>query len=632
MPITFRSSCLLPAAVLVLISLVVSAPVHAQSSTPPTAPASPAQFTSVTVFGDSYADTGAAPGGAFRILGWTKCPIGPTVGYPTCHFTDGTNFADTLQSIYRLPPLLNYAIGGAGTDTYNTLGASSAGFRNELDKFAASGMRFTNTDLIALSIGGNDTTLPPSSSTIAQINTMATTAAANATAGVQRLVAAGAHNIAWFGAGSTIYFPASNPGSDGLPLSTVQRTAWAHTYFQQVQELMAPAARSGVRIFLFDFETLQARLRDNPGQYGFASATGCQTSLGAVGCFYWNGVHPNSAGMALVATYMANQMDAPLTVIPQGRVTTAIAEGFAYSLLGRFDADRGSQHARTPSSSTQTASAARWSIYGELDNFRTRTTLSSFPVSSEGHATGGTAGLDYRLNPTLQLGIAFGYSSPDITTEVQNASDRVRAFQFAGHASFTNANWFADSLLAYGRQSHALDRQGVIDIVRASPVANTWTTAGRVGYMAHAGRLQVGPVATLAYSRGTIGGYTETGDSLVTMVVDRQTFDHGSCDAGIQARIPFAVGQSHFNPFVSVAVASDISASGRTVTTTQVTTPLLPVLTDVPRTTGTYGRVGAGIGATLTERLSAAVHGTTTFGRDGRSDFGLSGGFRLSLR
>ena len=33
-------------------------------------------FTGITGFGDSYADTGSAPGGAFRFLGF-PCPAGP---------------------------------------------------------------------------------------------------------------------------------------------------------------------------------------------------------------------------------------------------------------------------------------------------------------------------------------------------------------------------------------------------------------------------------------------------------------------------------------------------------------------------------------------------------------------------
>src|SRR5512135_1986794 len=55
-----------------------------------------AQFTGIYGFGDSYADTGAAPGGAFRIAGVGVCIANPAL----CRFTGGTAFVESLQAIY----------------------------------------------------------------------------------------------------------------------------------------------------------------------------------------------------------------------------------------------------------------------------------------------------------------------------------------------------------------------------------------------------------------------------------------------------------------------------------------------------------------------------------------------------
>jgi len=151
-----------------------------------------AQFTSITDFGDSYADTGSAPGGAFRLAVppfYNPCPP----GYTSCRFTGGTNFVDSLQSIFGLPTATNYAIGGARTDDTNTISGLSDGFTYELQQFAASGTHFTNSDLIALSIGGNDLSVIANT---ALIPSGAMTSAQNAVAGVEQLVAAGADNIA----------------------------------------------------------------------------------------------------------------------------------------------------------------------------------------------------------------------------------------------------------------------------------------------------------------------------------------------------------------------------------------------------------------------------------------------------
>src|SRR5437868_8769954 len=90
-------------------------------------------FTSITGFGDSYADTGSAPGGAFRLLGF-PCPAGPPP-YPTCRFSGGTNFVDSLQTTYNLPTLTNYAIGGAQTGNTNVI-PGLPGFAQEVATFA----------------------------------------------------------------------------------------------------------------------------------------------------------------------------------------------------------------------------------------------------------------------------------------------------------------------------------------------------------------------------------------------------------------------------------------------------------------------------------------------------------------
>jgi outer membrane lipase/esterase len=617
-----------------------------------------AQFDRITVFGDSYADTGTAPGGAFRIIyGWGGCPAASQTmqdaGYNNCHFTGGTNFADTLQTLYGVPTLTNYAIGGARSDNTNTMPGSTdnMGFVRELNAFAASGTRFTERDLVLLSIGGNDESLMTPGDTTDQVNARATITANNALAGIQQLVAAGARNIIWFGAGNSNYFPVPTPPEGGGSLSNEQRATWAHTYFRLNQELLAPLALSGVRIFLFDYETLQARIAANPSQYGFASGGGCQATLGIPGClaasweeqnsfFYWNGVHPTSDGMALVARYMANQVDAPTTVVPQGRITFGLATNFTTSVLGHLDTDRTFQayglgdgmalvHARDMKDTREAKS--RWLSFGGVTYGTAGTDRQFYAAGYDYHAVSGTIGVEYKATGNTRFGAQFGYSTPTIDLDVQNAQDRITTYQFAGYGSFAASNWFADALIAYGRQNYVLDRDGIIDTIRGSTNADTLSAAGRAGYLVTIGPLRAGPIGGVNYTGGTIHAYTETGDSLITMMVDRQTLDNLTSDAGLQVRLPLQFGSGHYSPFVNVTVEHDFTGSGRTITTTQVTTPLLPVLTPVEDNGGTYGKVAAGVAAMLDTGVTATMNAETTFGRDGGDDVVVNGGLRLTF-
>jgi outer membrane lipase/esterase len=121
----------------------------------------------------------------------------------------------------------------------------------------------------------------------------------------------------------------------------------------------------------------------------------------------------------------------------------------------------------------------------------------------------------------------------------------------------------------------------VIDVIHGSTSADTFTAAARAGYLINAGVVRVGPIAGFNYTHGVIGAYTESGDILLTMMVDRQTLNALTGNAGLQLRLPFVVGMVPYSPFINLTAEQDFAGSGRNVTTTLVTAPLLPILTPV---------------------------------------------------
>ena len=498
-----------------------------------------------------------------------------------------------------------------------------------------------SSDLIALSIGGNDLSGISLSGTYAQktaeIEAGAVASAKAAVAGVEQLVGAGARNIAWLSTGSSRWFP-EPPGSSAI--SFTQRDDWASVYYQQTQQLLAPLAKSGVRIFLFDFGILQGRVSANPGLYGFTSATKCEAGPGTgntpgdvqvdfAGCFYDNSVHPTGSAMALIATYMANQIDAPTTVVPQGAIATSLATGFTASVLGRLDAQRGLP--ALAKGFKDGGPESPWSVYGDV-NYGSGSLERQFLAAGYDYdAIGGMVGAEYRVNPRLLLGGVFGYSTSTVSLGVQNAHDNINSYQLAAYSSFTGANLFSDALIAYGRHDFTLDREGVIDVVHGSTSADTFAAAARTGYLFDAGPVRVGPIAGLYYTRADIQGYTETGDSLLTMMVNEQNVDSLTGNAGLQMRVPFQLWGDLYSPFVNITAEQDLLGSSRVITTTQVTAPLLPVLTPVPSDGGTYGKIAAGVAARLGGTVSATVNAETTFARDGGNDFVVSGGIKMGL-
>ena len=115
------------------------------------------------------------------------------------------------------------------------------------------------------------------------------------------------------------------------------------------------------------------------------------------------------------------------------------------------------------------------------------------------------------------------------------------------------------------------------------------------------------------------------------MMVDGQSVDSLTGDVGFELRSPFAWGGNLYSPFVNVTAEKDFLGGDRVVTTTQVTTPLLPVLTPVPGNTRIYGQVAAGVAASLGGNVSASLNAATTFARQGGNDFSASLGIKVAF-
>lgn len=144
------------------------------------------QFTRNVGFGDSYVDTGI-------IVGLLGPPY--TTFYPTGRFSGGTNFFDTMSSLLGIQEV-NYALGGAKTGTTGINGMSGLGFLHETAGFMGSGKTFSSTDILTVSIGGNDARgYYQNGGTVASAASAASSAATQATQGLNALVGVGAKTI-----------------------------------------------------------------------------------------------------------------------------------------------------------------------------------------------------------------------------------------------------------------------------------------------------------------------------------------------------------------------------------------------------------------------------------------------------
>lgn len=600
-------------------------------------------YTSMTTFGESFVDTGNEA----RIRGYpgTLHP-GQTFG----RNSNGFNAQDAVEYHYGIAPTAtyNYAVGGARTDGGNTNGPTFPGYPDEIQAFLNSGRRLGPTDLTLIEIGGNDALAllfgPPVSITAA--TALGVTSGSNIAASVATLVGAGARNIAFMTPGS--FDPSLLPPGQSAPLS-----AFGAAQFNTIEAGFAPFAQTGTRIFLLNTAILDGRVRANPGMYGFTEASqGClQVPACAGGSmitqnkFYsWDGLHHTTAGYALLTSFLTNQIDAPSTITPQGSIVLGTANSFAQSTFGRLDAFRtfssygmGGAYAAyaadmpTKARPMKPVEPNRWSVFGEATYAGGTREASLFNPNSSFSAVGGDIGLEYQVRPDWKLGGVFNYARPETNLGLQNAHFKADAFQWTGYSSYTAKNWFADALIAYGRQNINTDRKGVIDIIDGSTHADLFTLAGRAGYLFDVGAVRVGPIGGLYYATGSIAGYTETGDFLLTQIIGKQNLDSLTGSAGVQFRLPFAMATALYNPYVNVTAEHDFLGDGRIITTTQTSTLLLPVMTPTNSTNQTYGKVAAGISGVISGNVSGMINAFSTFARADGNYYGVSGGIKVAF-
>jgi phospholipase/lecithinase/hemolysin/uncharacterized protein YhjY with autotransporter beta-barrel domain len=594
-------------------------------------------FSTIQAFGDSYADTG----NLFKILGTPNPPQ-----YPTGRFSGGTNFVDTTSALLGIPQA-NYAIGGAKTGTTNTVAPGLPGFTQEWQGFVGAGKTIAPTDLVEISIGGNDArAYYQGGGTLAGVPAAATISANQALAGVNALVGVGARTIV-FTTGDVGQLPEAT-GNPAAPIGS----AYSQNYNTQMQVALAAIARSGVRVELVDVSLIGNLIKANPARYGVANVGACP--LACIGnpalqnqyLFYFDGVHLTSLGFTILGEYIVNRLNAPLTFAPQGDVALTSAMGFASTLYGKLDMFRETYgfmpstmnayaaYTKAPYLKAPPAPAVNpWSFYmlgnGGISDRQATVAANGFNLES----VGGTIGTEYRISRNAFVGAAFDYSNPKARLFNNAGTTDVNSYQLGIYAAWADAHFFAQGLATYGWQNFRNTRPGVVDTITSNPDGTTFVVGGKTGYLFDAARTQIGPIGGLTYAHVRVNGYTETGDPVLTLTVGRQTAEALVGSVGVQFRAPFLVNGRIISPYLNLTAEDDLIGNGRIIQYGATSAPLIINNWAIPNGSSQriYGRVAGGVVAPVTDNVALTMNVARTVGHWGGDDFYGSGGLRISF-
>lgn len=600
-------------------------------------PAAAQRVDQIIAFGDSLADDG----NLFQIL-----PVVPPQAaqtYPTGRFTGGSNYVDTLSQLLDAP-VQNFAIGGALTNNTNTNGAGLPGFTTEWNAylagstlggvFPASDRTFDETDLVTISIGGNDArtfqsgnvSLGIAPGTIAGAPAAAAASVAAARAGMDALVAAGAPTISYL-ALNTAFAPevAGNANAQAI------RTAFANSFNTGIQSVLGGYAANGVIVHYLDATVVLQQVSANLAAYGFTSAGPCPVAQ-AVQCvtnsefanqhlFYVDALHPTSRTSKVIAQYIATQLQAPLTLEAPSELGVETARQFGRTLSSR--ADVGSPR------DGETNEGLHLFLVGDTFSRDVEADAASDHFDIDG--VGATAGVAYGFG-TGTVGIAGNYSRPRAKFIGDVSRTESNSWQVGAFGGFAVAGAFAQGYVGYGWDNHDIERQGVVEGMEAETDGDHWLAGAKAGYLVPLGAMRVGPVVALDYAKAKVDGYSETGDPALTLNVSSASAKSFTGGIGAELRGDFDTGGVSVRPYLSAMVEKELSDNDRVIRFAQTTAPgIVNSWSLGDRSKSAYGRISGGGSAQIVNGVTLNTVLSTTIGRDDGNDVSAQLGLNLGF-
>ena len=592
----------------------------------------------IVAFGDSYADDG----NAFQ-LGYAN-PQALAI-YPTGRFSGGTNYIDTLSTILGAP-VSNYAIGGAfggsnnGTlcfDPFYAPGTSplcGLGFQYEVDQFLNVGTQstvfpgvpttFEAGDLVAVSIGGNDARFyQQAGGTLALAPAAGTAAAATTSVQLDRLVDAGAPTISFL-AGDTGRLPeiAASPSLAAI------RSAYSTAFNSGMQSTLAGYAADGVIVHYLDLNLMLDNVIADPAAYGITSGLVCPifpTTTCAVNSggylFYGDALHLTSGGFAIVAQYVAAQLQAPLTFKASSELGIDTARNFGRTLSSRVDL--------SAPRDGDLAEGMKFFVVGDTFSHDVKPDEQSDHFDIDG--VGVTAGVSYGFgNGTV--GIAGNYSKPRAKFIGDVSRTEGKTWQVGGFAGYAIAGAFAQVYLGYGWDDLDIEREGVVEGMLASTDGSHWLAGAKAGYLMPVGVIRAGPVVALDYAKAKVDGYTESGDAALTLDVSSVTAKSFTGGVGLEVRGDFDTSGVSVRPYLSAMVEKELSDGSRTVRFAQTSAPgIVNSWSLGDRSKSAYGRISGGGSAEILNGVALNTVLSTTVGRDDGNDVSAQVGLNVGF-
>jgi uncharacterized protein YhjY with autotransporter beta-barrel domain len=456
---------------------------------------------------------------------------------------------------------------------------------------------------------------------------MAATAVASATTGLNALVNAGAPTISFL-AGNTAALPevALRPNPT---LAAAVRGAYSTAYNQGIQTVLAGYAANGVTVHYLDLALVGNQIIANPAAYGITNTGPCAPAATCIGnaaltnsfLFYVDGIHLTSAGFAIVARYVAAQLQAPLTLQGTSDLGLDTALQFGRTLSGRVDL--------SAPRDGDVAEGTHLFVIGDTFSREVEEDSATDAFDIDGYGLSG--GVSFGFGNGV-VGLVGNYSRPKAKFAVDIASTRSTSWQVGAFGGFGIAGGFVQGYAGYGQDDHKTARAGVVSTMSGSADGSHYLAGLKAGYLLPMGVVRVGPVVALDYARAKVDGYTESGDPALTLNVGSVSAKALTGSVGAELRGDFGGGGVQLRPFASAALEMDLIGDGRTIRYAQTASPsIVNSWAFEDRSKKAYARFTGGASAAILSQVTLDAMLSGTVGQDQGDEVSAHVGLRLGF-
>ncbi|MCJ7421484.1 autotransporter domain-containing protein [Sphingomicrobium astaxanthinifaciens] len=603
----------------------------------------------VVAFGDSYADDG----NAFELGGVD--PRG-TVVYTSGRFSNGPAYTEVLANLLGASDEI-FAVGGAKANGGNTndflpgLDYQIASFLSGgyigvgPDVFPSVSGTLGEGDLVTFNIGGNDARdfqldVATGAADIADLQAEALNSAAGATAALDAVVGAGARTISWINGNTAnlpetaLYPPAAQAGQI--------RQAYNDVYDAATRPVLANYAAQGIMVHYLDLDTVAGVIEANLAEFGFTGTTcpifdtaaAAGGDLSSLVCaldnsvanqfvFYGDGVHLTAAGSAVIARYVATQLQAPLTLDAPSDVALENAHQ-----MGRIV---GNRIAGTAPRDGDYAEGFKLFVQG--DGWTRTKAMNATTDELAMNGAGVTAGFEYGFGNGM-LGLAGRYAMPE--GEFFRGSAAVEATSLTGavYGAYALGPLFAQAYAGLGRDDFDLTRAGVLESLpmTAEFDGDHFIAGGKIGYLANMLGARIGPVIALDHVSLDVDGYDESGDPALMLSVAEVSLSSLRGQAGLEMRGDFEGYGIQIRPYAALVAEQELDADQRTYRFAQATSPdIVNRWTTAEIDDGMYGRFTSGFTAMLAPGVDLNAAMSFALWKDSGNDASVMVGLGVGL-